>query len=134
MLTNPYIIAIAVPLILILSGGFAKKLVRGATFQWKDFYLGVETTLAALGASLTNFFDLRKLDKNGHVNVDPSSLTKNATFLAVSFFTLLIILTVHQEWEGRSQSPRKQIFWLGVFANLIGAGLMIAFTLFVKGV
>lgn len=134
MLTNPYIIAIAIPLILILSGGFAKKLVRGSSFQWKDFYLGVEMTLATLGASLTNFFDLRKLDQNGHANIDPANITKNATFLAVSFFSLLIIMTVHQEWESRNQAPQKQLFWLGIFANLIGAGLMIAFTLFVKGV
>lgn len=133
VLTNPYLIAIVIPLILILSGGLAKKIVRGTSFQARDFFLGVELALATLGACLTNFFDLTKAATAASGTAAPG-MTGNATFLAFSFFLLLIILATHQEWEAKTQNPKGQLFWLGFFSNTVGAGLMIAFILMVKGV
>lgn len=135
MLTNPYLIALGIPLILIFSGALAKKLVRGSSWQRSDFFLGVELSLAAMASALVYVFDLAKLTR---LQVQPSSIPQKiaatASFLALCFFLLLWILSTHQDWEKRSQNPNGQIIWLGVIANLVGAGLLAAFVLFVKGV
>lgn len=135
MLTNQYLIALGIPTILILSGAFAKKLVRGSDWQRSDFYLGVELSLAAMASALVYVFDLAKLTSSppaGSAGV-PEKLAATATFLALCFFLLLWVLSTHQDWERRSQNPRGQLIWLGVLANVVGAGLLAAFVLLVKG-
>ena len=136
MLTNAYLIALGIPLVLILSGAFAKKLVRGSAWQASDFFLGVELSLAAMASAMVYVFDLARilgattLATNG-IN---SKIAATASFLALCFFLLLWVLSTHQDWEKRSQNRMGQIIWLGVIANLIGAGLMAAFVLYVKGI
>lgn len=132
MLTNRYLIALVVPIILILSGALAKKLVRGSSFTRTDFFLGVELALSALAAALTNFLDLSRSASSGVITITADGLARNASFLAISFFLLLVILATHQEWEKRANS-KTQIFWLGLFANTVGGGLMVAFIVLVKG-
>ena len=64
ILTNRFVIAILVPFLLFLAGGVGKKLVRGGKdWQRKDWYLGVDASLAALSATLINFFELTRLKK-----------------------------------------------------------------------
>ncbi len=136
MLTNPYLIALGIPIILLFSGAFAKKLVRGTSWQRSDFYLGVELALAAMASALVFVFDLVQLDKNNNLPNEfvAQKMAGNASFLALCFFLLLWTLTTHQDWEKRSQNPKGQLIWLGIIANLVGAGLLATFVLLVKGV
>lgn len=135
-LTNPYLIALGIPLILIFSGALAKKLVRGSEWQRADFFLGVELSLAAMASALVYVFDLARLttaDKAALPTVSERMIA-TASFLALCFFLLLWVLSVHQDWEKRVQNQNGQFVWLAIIANLIGAGLLAAFVLFVKGV
>jgi hypothetical protein len=134
VLTNSYVIALLVPIVLILSSAVAKKLVRGSGWIRTDFFLGVELSLAAVASALTNFLDLGKKLSIRNSNVEASILEVNGVFLAICFFLLLVILATHQEWERRSNAYKGQILWLGLFCNAIGAGLLIAFIILVKGV
>lgn len=136
MLTNPYLIALGIPLILLFCGALAKKLVRGSQWQRSDFFLGVELSLAAMASALVYFFDLAKLTQSQAATAAsiPQKIAATASFLALCFFLLLWVLSTHQDWEKRSQNPNGQLVWLGLIANLIGAGLLAAFVLFVKGV
>ena len=133
---NSYIIALGIPLILIVCGALAKKLVRGSAWQKSDFFLGVELSLAAMASGLVYIFDLAKLANAPPPNLNhvDNKMVATATFLAFCFFLLLVVLTVHQDWEKRTQNPTGQFFWLGIVTNLIGAGLLAAFVLYVKGI
>ena len=136
MLTNPYLMAIGIPIVLIVSGALAKKIVRGSRWRPADFFLGVELSLASMASALVYIADLSRLSIVS-IRQDPfleSKLAATATFIALCFFLLLWIVSTHQDWEKRSQNPKGQIIWLGGIANLIGAGLLAAFVLFVKGV
>lgn len=136
MLTNPYVIALGIPLVLICSGALAKKLVRGSAWEFADFYLGVELALAAMASGLVYMFDLSKAAKAASAASAPvdNKIAATATFLALCFFLLLWILSTHQDWVKRAQNPKGQVVWLGIISNLIGAGLLAAFVLYVKGV
>lgn len=136
MLTNSYLIAVGIPLILLLCGAIAKKLVRGGGWKYSDFFLGVELALAALGSAMVYFYDLQKL---GAVQVSSpvsvsDKISATASFLAIAFFLLLWILSTHQDWEGRTQNPRAQIVWLGLISNGVGIALFASFVMLVKGV
>jgi hypothetical protein len=136
VLTNPYLIALGIPLVLIFCGAFAKKLVRGSAWKRSDFFLGVELSLAAMASALVYVFDLSKLTGSqsaSGVSV-PGKMAATASFLALCFFLLLWVLSTHQDWEKRSQNPKGQFVWLAIITNIIGAGLLAAFVLFVKGV
>lgn len=132
MFTNSYLVALGIPILLILSGAVAKKLVRGSGWRLKDFYLGVEISLAALGAALIHIFDLNKQQLNGALLGD--QLVATASFLAISFFLLLWVLSTHQDWEARTQNETGQIIWLGGVSNIIGILLFGSFVMLVKGV
>ncbi|MCX5890310.1 MAG: hypothetical protein NTY36_12750 [Deltaproteobacteria bacterium] len=136
MLTNPYLIALVIPMVLIFSGALAKKLVRGSAWQTSDFFLGKELSLATMASALVYVFDLSKLSMSQSVTVSSlnNKIVATASFLALCFFLLLWILATHQDWEKRSQNPRGQFVWLGIITNLVGAGLLSAFVLFVKGI
>ena len=101
-----------------------------------DFFLGVEFTLAAMSSALIYIFDLVKIGNNSQTG---SSLVMNkfaatATFIAITFFLLMWILSTHQDWQRRNNNPKGQILWLGIIANLVGAGLLAAFVLWIKGI
>jgi|HubBroStandDraft_1064217.scaffolds.fasta_scaffold00007_53 hypothetical protein len=134
LLSNPYVIALGVPIVLILSSAFAKKLVRGSAWTRTDFFLGVELAMAAIASALTNFLDVSRAAASGNAQLDANGLAKNGAFLAICFFLLLVILATHQEWEKKIQAPTAQFLWLGAFCNAIGATLVISFILLVKGV
>ena len=128
--------ALGIPLILILCGALAKKLVRGSAWRRTDFFLGVELSLSAMASALVYVFDLAKMtiQQTGVQSSLDQKIAATATFLALCFFLLLWVLSTHQDWERRSENSRGQIVWLGVIANLIGSGLLATFVLFVKGV
>jgi NADH:ubiquinone oxidoreductase subunit 2 (subunit N) len=132
MFTNSYLIALGIPIMLLLSGAVARKLVRGSGWKVKDFYLGVETALAALGAALIHFFDLHKQQLSGVTLGD--QIASTASFLAIAFFLLLWILSTHQDWEARTQNEKGQMFWLGGVSNVVGILLFGSFVMLVKGI
>lgn len=135
MLNNPYLIAIIIPIALILCGAVARKLVRGSSWQRSDFFLGVELSLSAMASALVYIYDLSKITNNPSLNVNVSEkLAATGSFIALSFFLLLWVLSTHQDWEKRAQNSKGQIIWLGIITNLIGALLMATFVLLVKGV
>lgn len=136
MLTNPYLIALGIPLILVLCGALAKKIVRGGGWRASDFFLGVELVLASLGSAMIHFFDLQK--QSSAQTLSPPALGNNiastASFLAIAFFLLLWILSTHQDWEARTQNKKGQLLWLGGVSNAVGILLFAAFVMLVKGV
>lgn len=135
MLTNEYFLALGIPVVLIICGALARKLVRGTTWQPADFYLGVELALSALASAMVYVVDLAKLTGADPPDTSvPTKLAATGAFLAVCFLLLLSVLSTHQDWEKRTQNPRKQVIWLGIVSNLLGAGLLAAFVLLVKGV
>lgn len=135
MLTNPYLIALGIPILLILCGAMAKKIARGGGWKQADFFLGVELTLSALGSAMVYFFELQQPDKlSVTAPILSNKITATASFLVINFFLLFWILSTHQDWENRSQSPIGQIVWLGIISNALGIGLFAAFIIIVKGV
>lgn len=136
MLNNPYLVAVGIPLLLMLCGALAKKLVRGAGWKKNDFFLGVELSLASLGSAMVYFYDLQKLPVANQplvANVG-DKIGATATFLAISFFLLLLVLSTHQDWESRTTNPKGQVLMLGVLSNGVGIALFAVFVLLVKGV
>ena len=126
--------AIGIPLMLICCGAFAKKLVRGPDWERADFYLGVELTLASLTSAFVYVFDLVQIANEKPFETVYYKMLATASFLVVCFFLLLIVLTIHQDWTKRNLNQMGQFVWLVIVANLIGAGLLAAFVLLVKGV
>lgn len=96
-------------------------------------FLGVELSLSAMTAAMVFIFDLA-VSLNGGAQSEDSKLAATGGFLALSFFLLLWVMSTHQDWEPRNDAPRKQIAWLGVFSNAIGASLLVTFVLLIKGV
>lgn len=135
-LANPYVIALVIPLLLLLCGAVAKKLVRGGGWKSTDFFLGVELALSALGSAMVYLYDLQKTASGSsqHAVSLPGKMVATSSFLAISFFLLLWILSTHQDWEGKNQNPRGQLLWLGIGGNLVGVLLYASFVMFAKGV
>ena len=57
-----YVIALGIPIIFLLAGGFSKKLVYGG-WKWEYFFLGTEGTLAAISSSLVYLAELTQKTK-----------------------------------------------------------------------
>jgi hypothetical protein len=133
---NPYLVALAIPLLLLFSGALAKKLVRGGGWKTTDFFLGVELALTSLGSAMVHLYDLQKTaSKSSQTAASlPGKLVETSLFLAISFFLLFWILSTHQDWEGRNQNPVGQILWLGIGGNLVGILLYASFVMLVKGI
>lgn len=145
MLTNSYVIAILVPFLFLFCGSLAKKLSRGQGWQTRDFYLGIEFTLSGLSSATINIFDVIKTYSQNIKQASQSQqallsdqrsedLTATGVYIATTICLLLVIMTIHQEFENKPNSTKQQIFWLCIFANFLGAGILAAFILQVKGI
>lgn len=136
MLIHRYLIAIGIPVVLLLSGSVAKKLVRGTGWQRQDFFLGVQFTLAAMSAALVYLMDLAKLYSLPNPNLlnIVQQLVTSGGYLVLNYFLLLWVMSIHQDWERKNDNTKGQIIWLGIISNIIGAGLIIIFIIVVKGV
>ena len=137
ILTNRFVVALLVPLLLFLAGGLGKKLVRGERdWQWQDWYLGVDASLAALSAAVIHIFEITRLKQIAPTQSELYDRQQAASgvFIAFSFFMFLYVLSIHQNWERTDSNPCRQKVWLVLASNLIGLGLMFGFILVVKGV
>jgi hypothetical protein len=132
-LDNPFLVSFVIPLILLFCGGVAKKLVRGGAWKRADFYLGVEIALSALGSAMVYLYELTKIQGVSGSSLS-SKLVSTASFIVISFCILLLILSIHQVWEGRNQNPTGQLIWLGLGCNAIGIVLYAIFVTNVRGV
>ena len=84
-LADYYFTAIVVPVALLLCGALAKKLARGRPgWKYRDFYFGVEFTLAALSSELTRVFNIA----NNLTNNSQIPLISTATFIVVTLLML----------------------------------------------
>lgn len=114
--------SLLVPSIFILIGSLGKKLVRGAGWERKDFFFGIELCLAAISGVLTKLFD---------TNNDPTNFSNIGLFIAICFGLFMYVLSLHQEHEGGT--PKEEYTWLTLIANIIGIGLMFYFVVSIKG-
>jgi len=137
LMTDPYFVAIIVPIILLVSGTIVRKIVRGPGWQRNDCYLGIEFTLAALASTLFYLFDLIKLLSSAIQPYPPEIIEKfqiTALFIVVTFGLLMSIMALHQDWERRTNKLLTQFFYLGILGNTLGSGLLFSFVTIVKGV
>jgi hypothetical protein len=142
ILANPYFAAIGIPLILLISRAFARKLVRGSRWKREDFFLGIPSTFAAISVELLHIFELIRLISMAENTALPTltdQLIAEICFLVLTLLFLLAILSIHQDWEDLGKNPdnkvrRRQFIWLGVVSNFIGSGLIFSFVVFIKGV
>lgn len=136
LLANAHYSAVGVPLILILIGATAKKLVRGTGWQREDFFLGMELALAGMSSALIYVYEaaaaMNSARSAGTVNAE--SLSAAVVFLTISLFCLMGVMAIHQDQQRRRRSRGSQWFWLGGVTNMAGAVLLAAFILLVKGV
>ena len=129
VLLSPYTISFALPLLLLFCGALAKKLVRGTPWIQKDFYLGVEFTLAAITSGMLYIYDLVK----PRTPVDSNKVVLATGFVIFAFVMLFLIMSTHQDWE--DSSDMKGSFWrLCIVSNIFGGGLVSIFIFVVKGV
>lgn len=137
LLTNQYFVALGIPVLLMLCGSIIKKLVRSSTWEKKDFYFGSELTLTALGAALLNLYDIVKTAKDKPLLIKDNLLQLfgvNAGFIMLSLVILLILISLHQDWEARTGNQIGQFLLLTLTCNALGIGVFAFFVLFVKGV
>ncbi|HDC4602575.1 TPA: hypothetical protein O8U20_004057 [Enterobacter cloacae] len=135
VLGNKYFVALVFPLMMILCGGVIKKLARSSFWQKSDFYFGGELILAAMGAALLNLYDLTSLVKSPMLPAEMvNKYLWTTSFIIICFVTLLLVVSVHQDLEKRTGSPRLQFWVLGPLFNFIGVFLFAAFVMWIKGV
>jgi|SRR5947209_174000 len=119
-----YITGVGVPALLALLGVVGKKLARqGRGWKARDFYLGVEFTLAAVSAALVNIFDL--LNPSRSAPGSRAALLANVTVAFVGMLLFMFVLSLHRDWESNERHSAKELFWLLGVANAIGLVLLV---------
>ena len=85
---------------------------RGSGWRSSDFFLGVELSLAALASALMYIFDLAKFTLSGTNEASqlPQKIVATASFLVLSFFLLLWVISTHQDWE-QNFEPSVFFYW-----------------------
>ena len=127
---NRYVIALGIPLIFLLAGGFSKKLVYGG-WKWEYFFLGTEGTLAAISSSLVYLAELTQQTKTQ--SVQSGIVLGSVGFLAIALILLLILLGFQQDWEKNKTSWLHTLLW-GVISNILGLGSLAVFLIWLKGI
>jgi len=124
-LLSPFFTALIIPTALIFCGAVAKKLVSAKPWSRRDFYFGVELSLAALSSGLIRIFEISQ-------NLTPSSqvpLISTTLFIVATLLLFFFVLVLHQQWESKKNKRRSQIIWLCIISNLIGGGLIATFVI-----
>jgi hypothetical protein len=131
LLTNPYFIAISSPVAVLLLGTMGKAIIKGG-WNRQNVYLGFDASLTALYAAIVYLFDVARDPQL----ITPNRLKLTGAFLIVTFILFFFIVICHQIWEKEEKKaqPVTQFLVLGVFANSVGFGLLVAFVLLLKGV
>lgn len=123
------LLAFGVPVVFILVGAMGRKAVRKSSWERADFFLGPELCLAAFSADV--LFMGALFNQPRHADGQPEG---TAFWLLIAIVcTYLFLLTLHQDWERRTDRTRAQFIWLVVMSNLLGTGLFAAFVFLVEG-
>jgi len=137
LLASPYFAGIGMPLLLVLLGAVAKKLVRGTGWIRQDFFLGIDLALAALSSGLIYLYELlRRMgrDPAGTQDGYEYALLSAMGFIIVAILVLFLTLTLHRDEERNGARPVRQFLLPGVVSNLSAGGLLTIFVVLVKGV
>ncbi|RKI01534.1 hypothetical protein [Corallococcus sp. AB038B] len=128
-LQSPYFFAFFPPFILLIIGVLAKKLIsKKAWNDWPLYFLGIESSTAALTSAIIY---IGELAQQSHQQ-DWRRVLGIVGFTLISLVVFMLILTLHQHFEGQPFDKWHIIALAGV-CNLLGSGLLLAF-LFIKGV
>jgi hypothetical protein len=135
ILASPIFFALGVPGLFLLAGALARKVVRGSGgWEASDFFFGIEATLAAMSAGFVNIFDLVRGPVATKQPLDGLKLAATSGFLVVTFILLMVLLSIHQDWDKNQTNPKQRKIWLGLVSNGIGLLLMGGFILMIKGI
>jgi hypothetical protein len=137
LLASPYFAALGVPLLLVLVGAAARKLVRGTPWVQRDFYLGIDLALAAFASGLIYIYDVVQLMERDGAHLPSEyadALLAGMSFIVVSMVTFVLMLGLDQDEDRTSFRGVRQFFWLGIVGNATAGGLLTVFILLVKGV
>jgi hypothetical protein len=135
-LTNPYLVALIVPVGFYFIGAFGKKLIRESQpgdhfFKMNDWYLAPDAALANVGVGIAECVDLvSRFDPvlhNGRIRA-------TLVFIAVAFMVYLLTLALHKHYERPSVAKWKKCVWLLGFTNIVSFATMFVFLLAIRGV
>jgi hypothetical protein len=135
-LTNPYVVALIVPVGFYFIGAFGKKLIRDSHpedgfFKISDWYLAPDAALANVGVGLAECVDLvAKFNPEMH----NGRIRGTLVFVALAFFVYLLTLALHKHYEPARVEMWKKCMWLLGFTNVISFAMMFIFLLALKGV
>ena len=144
MLTNEYFVAVGVPFMFLLLGAICRKLVHAGAWKREDFFLGIDLSPTGISSGLIYIFELLSTKANQAGCLTPACvefrdsvdlrLVADAGFIVVALFCLMGVLTIHQDQERNTTDPKRQLIFLGLLSNLVGATVLAVFILYVKGV
>lgn len=135
-LTNPYIVALIVPVGFYFIGAFGKKLIRethpgDGFFKMGDWYLAPDAALANVGVGIAECVDLvARFDPELH----NGRIRGTLVFIAVAFMVYLLTLALHKHYERPGVVTWKKCVWLLGFTNVVSFATMFVFLLAIKGV
>jgi hypothetical protein len=141
--------SLGIVILLIVILAFVKKLVRGSKLRLRDFYLGIDFSLAALVGAIVKESDIAKdlVSKMGNdaspaqVKVLEESMQKAlytaAWFIPVAFFVFIIVLGIHQDYEEKTTGPASnpttsEIVLMLFVANCLGLGALYVMDRFTR--
>jgi hypothetical protein len=111
-----------IPVILLLTTGFIRKLVDGCDFKRDHWYLGIDLTVYFMASTLVNFLDLAKDSHH-----DEHGLIWTAVMVAGAVVMLLVQIGIHQTWVPKVQRSVMQMIVLCGFSNFLGILLLYMF-------
>ncbi len=117
------VIGVVIPIGFITISAVTRKVVRGSRFEWDDWYLGLELTLAAFSSTVTY---LLAAPQTTPIQWDLAAL------LAVAFFVFVWQLAIHQGWQRGAHSKWRQRGMMAGLSNGLGVGLFYAFALIIS--
>ncbi len=124
-----------IPFVLLFVGTLARRLARrGKGDPRKDWFLGQELALTAIIAGVTQLLDkIVAIQPNVPMAAaDVRALQDTGVFTAIAFILLFPVMSLHQEWDERDNSPGRQKIYLGIVSNGLGIILMAYFLLWVR--
>jgi hypothetical protein len=120
-----YAVGIIVPLVIVAIGVLGKKVARGPGWEYADFYLGNELTLAGVSGTLVNFFDLLKPEQPFGM-LQRKLVGANITIAILGLVLYYVALSLRQDYGPESgKSENKQLFFLLVVSNAIGLATLV---------
>lgn len=119
-----YWAAFFIPIVLLATTGFIRKLVDGTDFRRDHWYLGLDLTVYFLASTLVNILDIAKAP---HPN--ERAMVWTAVLIAAAVVVLFLQAGLHQTWVPRKHRPVGQIVVLRGICNGFGILTLYAFVI-----